>query len=77
MTTIHLDESVAAALTAQAIAQGLSLEDFLKKLVAPAAQRAKRLTAEEVMARIEEVAVPSQSTYRGTYPREDIYLDHD
>lgn len=77
MTTIHLDESVAAALTAQAHAHGLSLDEYLKTLASPPAQPGKRLSAEEVIARIEAEAVPSQSNYRGMYPREDIYLDHD
>jgi hypothetical protein len=73
MTAIQLDDSVVAALTMQACAQGLSLEDYLKSLAA----HVKRLTAAEVIGRIRAAAVPSASTYRGTYPREDIYADHD
>lgn len=77
MTAIQLDDSVVAALTMQACAQGLSLEDYLKSLAAAPPTHVKRLTAAEVIGRIRAAAVPSASTYRGTYPREDIYADHD
>jgi hypothetical protein len=77
MTTIHLDDQVAASLTTQASALGMTLEDYLKSLTSAPKVDSQRLTAAEVIARIQSVAVPSDSTYRGTYPREDIYSDHD
>ena len=77
MTTIHLDDQVAAALASQAAAQGLSLEAYLAKLarrpsgIAPYAPLSgaalEKALAEEATA---DVAVP------GTFTRAEIYREH-
>jgi hypothetical protein len=77
MVNIQLDESVVAALSSLASEQGQSIEEYLGALATKEAEAKKRLTAAEVIASIKSASVPSKSTYAGTYPREDIYVDHD
>jgi negative regulator of replication initiation len=77
MTTIHLDDTVAAALGSQASALGLSLEDYLRRLAEfslsqpptkpLSGERLEQLLAEEANA---GVVSP------GTFTREEIYREH-
>jgi hypothetical protein len=78
MTTIQIDDTVAAALQSQAETQGISLQELLRRLADPGVvSRPKPLTVEEFQQIIDEVSSPSEGTYQGTYPRSEIYRDHD
>jgi len=77
MVSIQLDESVAAALSSLASAQGQSLEEYLRSLVATSLAVDEALPSAEVVARIEAASAASHSPYEGDYPREVIYSDHD
>ncbi|MEX2114446.1 MAG: hypothetical protein WD845_14725 [Pirellulales bacterium] len=75
MVSIQLQDSVAAALAANAQAEGLSLQAYLERLagapaapVPPSGDELERLFDEA------SVAGPDPSC---TYTRADIYLDHD
>jgi hypothetical protein len=75
---IQLEDNVAAALMDRARARGQSLEEFLAELTtAEQHASARRLTGEEVIRLIEAEAESGNSTYQGSYSREDIYFDHD
>jgi hypothetical protein len=79
MATIQIHESVLARLTAQAARQGVSLEAYLEQLAdlqSPKNNHLPRLSGEE-LERLLEAEASSDSTYLGTYPRADIYLEHD
>ena len=79
MATIQLQESVYASLAAKAQAEGLSLEAFLEKLAATQATEngtLPRLSGEE-FERLLDAEARTDSTYQGSYPRTDLYLDHD
>lgn len=77
MVTIHLDDSVAAALALQAQERGLSLQEYLGALATTANPERVRASAEEIIDRIRSVSVPAEATYRGSFSRHDIYSDHD
>jgi hypothetical protein len=77
MVNVQVDESVAAALSARAAAQGLSVQAFLETILRstpPAAH--PRLSLEELERLLDEEATvgPSPS---GTFSRADLYSDHD
>lgn len=79
MATIELQESTAALLTARAKAEGLTLDAFLERLVqlrSLANGSLPKLTGDE-LDRLLDAEASDDSTYSGTYPRADIYLDHD
>lgn len=79
MASIELQESVAARLTAQAKAAGLSLEAYLEKLSQSHSKEngtLPRLSGEE-LERLLDAEASGDTTYQGTYPRADIYRDHD
>lgn len=77
MVNVQLQESVAAALVAQASVRGLSLEEYLAGLVrsdevaAPPA-----LSAEEVQRQFESLSL-DVPPLPADFSRADIYLDHD
>lgn len=77
MANIHVDDSVMEALASLANAQGQSVEDFLRGLVLGKSATAPPEDALEILRRIKAASVNSESTYRGTYPREEIYREHD
>jgi antitoxin component of RelBE/YafQ-DinJ toxin-antitoxin module len=78
MVHITLDDDVASQLTSQAEALGLSLSDYLQRLAQAAPLPSEHaISADEAIALIESVSSASGSEYQGTYPRADIYLDHD
>lgn len=79
MPTIQVQESVLARLTAQAELQGVSLEVYLERLAGlqtPRTGKLPQLCGEE-LERLLDAESSSDSTYTGTYPRADIYRDHD
>lgn len=79
MATIEVQDSVLAGLSAQAEGRGVSLDAYLEQLASlPAGVNGKlpRLSGEE-LERLLEAEASSDSTYTGTYPRADIYRDHD
>lgn len=77
MVTVQLDDAVAAALTAKAAAQGLTLEAYLQKMAQPPAVRPpRRLTVEELDQLLDEEATTGFSP-TGTFPRSELYSDHD
>ena len=77
MVNIQLQDSVAAALTARAQAEGLSLEAYLEQLAkAGSPAVVPKLSGEELSRLLDEASVagpPSETSYS----RADIYLDHD
>jgi hypothetical protein len=79
MATIEVQESVYKSLAAMAQAEGLSLEGYLKRLSeARSIENGKlpRLTGEE-FDKVLDAEANNDSTYEGTYPRADLYFDHD
>jgi hypothetical protein len=79
MATIEVHESVYKSLAAMAQAEGLSLEGYLKRLSeARSTENGKfpRLTGEE-FDKLLDAEANTDSTYEGTYPRADLYFDHD
>lgn len=77
MASIELDDAILRALTAQAQAVGLSLEAYLRLVASSPAPSHAALSPDEAIALIESVSSPSGGAYQGTYPRSEIYLDHD
>lgn len=79
MVSIELQESVVARLAELAKSEGLSLAAYLAKLAEMHSLDSgamPRLTGEE-LDRLLDAEASSDSTYQGSYPRADIYLDHD
>lgn len=79
MANIELQESLVARLAELAKSEGLSLEAYLAKLAeqrTPGNGTMARLTGEELDELLDAEA-SHDSTYAGSYPRADIYLDHD
>ena len=77
MVNIQLHESVAAALAAQAKAEGLSLEAYLEQLATSgAAAVPPKFTGEELVRLLDEASIAGPAA-KSTYSRADIYLDHD
>ncbi len=79
MATVELQESVHARLAAQANAEGLTLEAYLEKIAdsrVSASKSSSKLSSEE-LDRLLDAEASDDVTYQGTYPRADIYLDHD
>ncbi len=77
MASIQVSDSVAAALSAQAQARGLSLQQYLELLSeSQAALNEPRITADELERLLDEEATAGPA-YEGTYSRADIYADHD
>jgi hypothetical protein len=77
MISIQLSETVVAGLSAQAAAQGMTLEAYLESLVgAVPLERPHRLSIEEFDRLLDEEASigPSPS---GTFSRAELYADHD
>ena len=78
MVQIQLEDNVAAALVDRARSCGLSLEEYLAQLATrEPASSLPRVSGDDAVRLIEAEAGPANPSYRGTYSREDIYLDHD
>ncbi|HEV3418620.1 MAG TPA: hypothetical protein VG056_17490 [Pirellulales bacterium] len=77
MVTVQLDDSVAAALSAKAAAEGLTVQAYLQTLLLTAKRPpVPRLSLEELERLLDEEATvgPSPS---GSFSRADLYTDHD
>jgi hypothetical protein len=79
MVQIQLEEKIAAALVDRARERGLSLEVYLSELAVREARLSAqpRVSGDEAVRLIEAEAGPGNPSYQGSYPREDIYVDHD
>jgi len=77
MVNIQLQDSVAAALAAKALAEGLSLQAYLEQLAGAHVPKAPaRLRGDELERLFDEVSVAGPDS-TSTHTRADIYLDHD
>ncbi|MBX9791461.1 MAG: hypothetical protein K2Y37_21280 [Pirellulales bacterium] len=77
MVNVQLNDTVAAALSAKAAAQGLTLQEYLEGLVLPKVPRtASRLTLDEFERLFDEEATSGPSP-TGTFSRVELYSDHD
>ncbi|QDU86987.1 hypothetical protein Pla175_03410 [Pirellulimonas nuda] len=78
MVSIHLEDRIATALTAQAEAKGMTLDAYLSHLAcdngldSEPTGRLPRLTGADFDALIESEASDG-APYSGSYPRSDIY----
>ena len=78
MVQIQLEDEVAAALADRARSRGLSIAEFLSELLAGERRSTlPPLKGDEAIRLIEAETGPGSPSYQGTYPREDIYVDHD
>lgn len=77
MINLQLSETVAAALNAQAAAQGLTLEAYLESIVLSGrSQLAPRLSLDELDRLLDDEASTGPSP-SGTFSRAELYGDHD
>ncbi len=77
MASIHIPDSVAAALLDQAQARGLSLDQYLELLAeSQTSLSGPRISANE-LERLLDAEATAGPSYDGTYSRADIYADHD
>jgi len=77
MINVQLSETVAAALSAQAAAQGLTLEAYLENVLLSAPSRpTPRLSPEELDRLLDEQASAGPSP-SGSFSRAELYSDHD
>jgi hypothetical protein len=76
MVTVQLDDAVAAALSAQASAQGLTVEAYLQAVVLSFSPQPARRSSDEIERLLDEEATvgPSPS---GSFSRPELYGDHD
>ena len=78
MVQIQLEDQVAAALVDQAQSRGLSLQEFLAVLATTEPDSSlPGVSGDEAVRLIEAEAGAGNPSYKGTYSRDDIYLDHD
>lgn len=80
--TIKIKPKIEARIYAEASANNLSVEEFVEKIVENnfAENNLAEISLEEFERNLDSLAKDSinfHSAYNGTYPREDIYLDHD
>lgn len=77
MVNIQLNDTVAAALTAKATAQGLTVQAYLENLlVSKLPPSAARISADELDRLLDELAILGPSP-KGTFSRAELYSDHD
>jgi hypothetical protein len=76
MVSIQIHESVAAALTAQAELQGISLAEYLSRLANGAVKVSTQMPADELERQLEELSL-DVAPLPADFSRADIYLDHD
>lgn len=77
MVNLQLNDTVAAALTAKAAAQGISVQAYLESLlVSNLPPSAVRISADELDRRLDELAIHGPSP-QGTFSRAELYSDHD
>jgi hypothetical protein len=77
MVQIQLDENVASLLADRARARGQSINEYVAELaIRDQVSAVPRLTGDEAVRLVESETGPGPRDYRGTYSRDDIYLDH-
>jgi hypothetical protein len=77
MATIQVDEQTAAAISAKAAAQGVSVAELLRRWVGGNQTEPKpRLTDQEFERMFEELSIHT-TPLPPDFSRADIYLDHD
>jgi hypothetical protein len=77
MANVQLNETIAAALQAQAAAQGLTVDAYLEHvLLASPPKTHERMSLEEWDRLLDEEADLGPSPI-GTFSRADLYVDHD
>ena len=76
MVNIQLQDSVAAALSAHANEQGLSLEAFLAQIAATTAHPKQPINFDEWERELDELSFDAPPL-PADFSRADIYLDHD
>lgn len=77
MVNVQLSETVAAALSAQAAAHGLTLEAYLESIARSSpSQRSERLSIEE-LDRLLDAEASTGPSPSGSFSRADLYSDHD
>lgn len=74
-----ISAETARSLTAQAAMNGLSVEEYLKRLLGLDDSRLSESSPDDFMADLEALAEGTEHlpSARLTYSREDIYFDHD
>ena len=77
MVSLQISDAVAAALNTHAAAMGLSVEAYLESVVLPNASHERpRISTAELDRLLDEAATGDYSP-TGTFPRSEIYSDHD
>jgi hypothetical protein len=77
MIIVQLNDTVAAALSAQAAALGLTVEAYLENVVLSTASRpVPRLSLDELDRLLDEEATSGPSPV-GTFSRAELYSEHD
>jgi ribosomal protein S12 methylthiotransferase accessory factor YcaO len=78
MVNVPLNDSVAAALSAQAAARGMTLQAYLETLaMSVPVVAAPRLTSDELDQLLDQEATATGNSPGGTFSREELYRDHD
>jgi hypothetical protein len=81
--TIHLEDQIAQALQAQAEATGLSLEEFVRRVLSDAAPIGSAASTGAGVADFDQAldnlftSTPAGVEIASTWSRSDIYNDHD
>ena len=77
MINVQLDDATAAALSAKAAAQGITVQAYLENLLHSGSPRqAPRLSLEELDRLLDEEANIGPSPF-GSFSRAELYSDHD
>lgn len=77
MVNIALDEDIAAALNAKAAAQGMTVQAYLEAIaLCQPPCGAARITPDELDRLLDQEVTVGQSPI-GTFPRAELYNDHD
>ena len=76
MVTIELPESVVAALTAQAEAHGLRLNEYLERMARSETAATSRRSVEEFDRELDELSL-DVPPLPADFSRADMYQDHD
>ena len=76
MATIRIDDDMAQSLTAIATANGLSLEDYLRSLIAAQSMAVAPLSEDEFDRQLDQLTFFGP-TLPADFSRADIYADHD
>ncbi|MBS0209144.1 MAG: hypothetical protein JSS27_09340 [Planctomycetes bacterium] len=77
MVNIPLNDTVAAALSARAAAQGMTVEAYLECVLLAAPLRPTARLSVEELDRLLDAEATSGSSPAGTFARAELYSDHD